>query len=82
MRILYFAWVREAIGRDSETLSVPDGIGTVSDLLGWLAGRGGAYRIFRDTERLRFAADEQIIPLSASIAGTSEIAIFPPVSGG
>ena len=37
--LLYFSWVREAIGTGSETLDPPEGLARVSDLIDWLASR-------------------------------------------
>lgn len=83
MDILYFAWVREAIGRDAETVDPPVGVETIADLLDWLAARGGGYaEAFEDRKRLRAAIDQDFVGLDAVIAGAREIAIFPPVTGG
>jgi molybdopterin synthase sulfur carrier subunit len=81
--LLYFAWVREAVGKDGERVEPPATVATVADLLDWLAGQGGGYAdAFRDRTRLRAAVDQAFVPLGASIAGAREIAIFPPVTGG
>lgn len=83
VRILYFAWVREAVGVDEEMLDPPADAITVDLLIDWLAGRGEGYaRAFADHSRLRAAVDQAFVPLAASIAGAREIAIFPPVTGG
>ncbi|WP_010185856.1 molybdopterin converting factor subunit 1 [Sphingomonas sp. PAMC 26605] len=80
--LLYFSWVREAVGRDGEIVDVPAGVATVEDLLALLAARGEGYGVFATTERLRCAIDQTFAPLSAAIAGAREVAIFPPVTGG
>jgi len=81
--LLYFAWVREAVGKDGERVDPPTGVETIADLLDWLAGQGDGYAdAFADRARLRAAVDQAFVPLDASIAGAREIAIFPPVTGG
>jgi molybdopterin synthase sulfur carrier subunit len=80
--LLYFSWVREAIGRDSEVVEVAADVTTVIDLLASLARRGEGYAVFADTSRLRCAIDQTFAPLSAPLAGARELAIFPPVTGG
>jgi len=81
--LLYFAWVREAVGKDGERVDPPAGVETIADLLDWLAGQGDGYAdAFADRARLRAAVDQAFVPLDASIAGAREIAIFPPVTGG
>ncbi|MDZ7894429.1 MAG: molybdopterin converting factor subunit 1 [Sphingobium sp.] len=81
--ILYFAWVREGIGRDEERLDVPDGVDTVADLIAHLRGRGEPYAaVLADTDRLRAALDQNFVPLDAPLGGARELALFPPVTGG
>lgn len=81
--LLYFAWVREAVGQGGERVDPPAHVATVDDLLEWLAGRSeGHAAAFSDRGRLRAAVDQAFVPLDSSIAGAREIAIFPPVTGG
>ncbi len=83
MDLLYFAWVRETVGRSQERVTPPDHVATVADLLDWLAADSEAHRAaFADRARLRAAVDQQFVPLDASLAGVREVAIFPPVTGG
>ena len=83
MRILYFAWVREAVGTGEETVSPPADIATVAELIAWLAKRSeGHVAAFAEPARLRAAVDQAFVPLDAPIAGAREVAIFPPVTGG
>lgn len=81
--ILYFAWVREAIGTGAERVTPPDTVVSVADLIAWLSARSeGHRRALADPDRLRAAVDQRFVPLDATIAGAREIAIFPPVTGG
>ena len=81
--LLYFAWVREAIGQAGERVDPPAGVATVADLVDWLRGRGEGYATaFADRQRLRAAVDQAFVPLDTPIAGAREIALFPPVTGG
>ncbi|CAN5249311.1 molybdopterin converting factor subunit 1 [soil metagenome] len=83
IEMLYFAWVREAIGVGSEQVDPPATIITLKDLIGWLAGRSeGHARAFADKSRVRAAVDQRFVPLDSPIAGAREIALFPPVTGG
>lgn len=83
VRLLYFAWVREKVGRAEETLELPDGVTTVAELLTWLKTRGPEYaEAFRRSEVIRAAIDQSHVKPAASIAGAREIAFFPPVTGG
>ncbi|HYS87021.1 MAG TPA: MoaD/ThiS family protein, partial [Bradyrhizobium sp.] len=40
MKVKYFAWVRERVGKSEETVEPPASVRTVDDLIRWLAGRG------------------------------------------
>lgn len=81
--MLYFAWVRDAIGRDAERLSPPEDVTSIATLLDWLETLDDGYaRAFADRERLRAAMDQRFVPLDAPVSGAREIAIFPPVTGG
>lgn len=81
--ILYFAWVREIVGRGGETVEPPAEARTVADLIGWLAARGENYaEAFAAPGRLRAALDDVFVPLDAPIGAARELALFPPVTGG
>lgn len=81
--MLYFAWVREAIGVGAERVTPPDNVATVADLIDWLStASAGHAHAFADRAKLRAAVDQQFVPLDVAIAGAREIALFPPVTGG
>lgn len=81
LRLLYFAWVREAIGRGEEVIDPRDCL-TVADLLDRLAQDEPYATTFADRGRLRAALDQGFVTLDAPLAGARELAIFPPVTGG
>jgi molybdopterin synthase sulfur carrier subunit len=83
LKIVYFAWVREAIGRDEELVERPGPGATVAELIAMLAGRGGGYAdALADSKRLRAAVDQRFVPMDSPIGDAREVAIFPPVTGG
>jgi molybdopterin synthase sulfur carrier subunit len=83
VKIVYFAWVRERIGKAEEMLEPPAGVATVADLARWLAGRGEEYaHAFADPNVVRAAIDRSHVKADAPIAGAREIAFFPPMTGG
>ena len=83
MKIVYFAWVRERVGKAEETVEPPAGIATVGDLMGWLAGRGEEYAYaFANRKVIRAAIDRAHVKADAAIAGAREVAFFPPMMGG
>jgi len=81
--LLYFAWVRQKIGRSEETIALPDGVATVGDLAAWLAKRGAGYaEAFADPKRLRAAVNQDHVAFDARVSADDEVAFFPPVTGG
>ena len=83
MRLKYFAWVRERVGKTEETVELPPGVRTVEDLMAWLAARGESYAHAFETPRvIRAAIDHAHVKPDASIKGAREIAFFPPMTGG
>jgi sulfur-carrier protein len=83
MRVKYFAWVRERVGKAEETVEPPSGVRTVEDLIGWLARRGEGYAYAFETPRvIRAAIDHTHVKPDATISGAREIAFFPPMTGG
>jgi sulfur-carrier protein len=82
-KLVYFAWVRERIGKPEEEVSLPASVVTVEDLLHWLKGRGDEYaHALRHSEVIRVAIDHEHVDHGEKIAGASEIALFPPMTGG
>lgn len=83
MKLVYFAWVRERIGKADETVDLPEGIATIADLVRWLKTRGEEYEYaFENEDIVRAAIDHVHVKPGASIAGATEIAFFPPMTGG
>ena len=83
MKLVYFAWVRERVGKAEETLTPPSDIVTVADLARWLASRGEEYAYaFENPGIVRAAIDRVHAKPETPIAGAGEIAFFPPMTGG
>jgi molybdopterin synthase sulfur carrier subunit len=83
VKLLYFAWVREKIGKAEEIVDLPAGVGTVADLVGWLKDRGPEYaEAFARPGVVRAAIDRKHVQPASEIVGAREIALFPPVTGG
>jgi molybdopterin synthase sulfur carrier subunit len=82
-KLVYFAWVRERIGKPEEHVELPPEVATVADLLDWLKGRGEEYEhALHHAEVIRVAIDHEHVDHGEKIAGAGEIALFPPMTGG
>jgi molybdopterin synthase sulfur carrier subunit len=83
MKLLYFAWVRQKIGKDEEDFALPPDVSSVADLMTVLRARGGGYaEAFADPARLRAALNQEHVRFDARLGNDDEVAFFPPVTGG
>ena len=83
MKLRYFAWVRERIGKPEEEIELPAGITTVADLVAWLSQRGEEYaHAFENPKVIRAAIDRAHVRAENGGVGAHEIAFFPPMTGG
>ena len=83
MKAVYFAWVRERVGKVDEEISPPADVLDVAGLIAWLSARGEEYaHAFENPRVIRVAIDRAHVKHEAAIAGAREIAFFPPMTGG
>ena len=83
VHVLYFAALRERVGRSEEAVDVPDNVRTAGDLQQWLASRGDPWAAaFAETRRVRTAVDQAMANATTALHDGAEIAFFPPVTGG
>jgi sulfur-carrier protein len=83
MNVLYFAWVRQKVGRSEDVIELTPALRTVGDLAAFLRAQGGGYaEAFADMSRLRAAVNQVHVTLDTVLAAGDEIAFFPPVTGG
>ena len=83
IRIVYFAWVRERIGKASEEQELPADVKTVGDLIAHLSTLGEEYAAaFEVPQVIRAAINEEHAEHGEPIGNAREIALFPPMTGG
>jgi molybdopterin synthase sulfur carrier subunit len=83
MKLVYFAWVRERVGKAEEEIAPPASVATVTELIAWLSNRGEEYaHAFANPKVIRAAIDKRHVQPGTSIAGAREVAFFPPMTGG
>ena len=80
VKILYFASLKEALGRSGESIELPAGVTTVSALRDWLVTQGREK--LASAKNLRCAVNQDMAGLDAPVREGDEIAFFPPVTGG
>ncbi|MEN3931240.1 molybdopterin converting factor subunit 1 [Microvirga sp. W0021] len=83
MKLVYFAWVRERLGKPEEDICIPGEVKTVSQLLEWLKGQGEEYAYaFENIDVIEAAINQEHVTHDASLEDAHEIAFFPPMTGG
>jgi molybdopterin synthase sulfur carrier subunit len=83
IRILYFARVREQLGRPGEELPAAPGLTTAADIQALLSARGGIWtEVLGPDQGVLVAVNQVLARPEAVIADGDEVAFFPPVTGG
>jgi len=81
--VLYFARLREAIGRDRDEFALPANVTTLGALRAWLIARGAPWSTaFGEVSRIRAAVDQAMAIDATPLRDGAEVAFFPPVTGG
>jgi len=72
VKLLYFAWVRERIGKAEEQVDPPAGVDTVGELVAWLARRDAQYaHAFVNTKVISAAIARRQVRSDALMPGAS-----------
>ena len=83
MKLVYFAWVRERIGVESEDVTLPATVRTTHQLIDWLKTRGPGYELaLAEPRAIRVAVDKVHAAGDVPITEAREVALFPPMTGG
>ena len=83
LTVLYFARLREAVGRSREQVDAPATVVNLGQLRGWLSGRGEPWRdAFERIVPVRAAVDHVLCGDETPLHDGAEVAFFPPVTGG
>lgn len=80
--VRYFALLREAAGRESETVDLPNGASTLADLLAALKERHGGLGTYIRGRNILCAVNQEYTGREAVLEDGDEVALLPPVSGG
>jgi len=83
LNVLYFARLRETLGRDTEKIEVPVGVSTVAALTDWLRARGDVWeRELGPGRNWRVSVNQDMASPETPVKDGDEVAYFPPVTGG
>ena len=83
MKVLYFSWIKDNIGKGEEEISLDENIKTISDLINHLINVDENYKkAFKDISIIRFSKNMNLVNIDENIDNNDEIAFFPPMTGG
>ena len=82
MKILYFAKLKQLIGKSEEIICIEQKK-KISQVISELKKRNDVYNFaFEETNSLQYAVNCEYVDLDFFVTDSDELAIFPPVSGG
>jgi molybdopterin synthase sulfur carrier subunit len=83
VKVLYFAGLREQLGKPGEDLDIASSGSTVAALRSQLMARGGVWQsALAQGRALRVAVNQEMAQPTTPVKPGDEIAFFPPVTGG
>lgn len=83
IKVLYFASLRDKIGRGEETVELPGDAATLAGVREALVARGAPWDVaFANLKRIRGAVNQEMADDDAAVKAGDEVAFFPPVTGG
>tara|TARA_X000000950_G_scaffold265402_1_gene339636 strand:+ start:416 stop:667 length:252 start_codon:yes stop_codon:yes gene_type:complete len=83
MKILYFSWIKDKIGKTHEEIQIKDNIKTIYDLIAHLKKNNESYEeVFKDTSSIKVSINMETANFKDQINNNDEVAFFPPMTGG
>mgnify|MGYP001376376259 FL=1 len=83
MKILYFSWIKDKIGKTHEDIQIKDNIKTIDDLIAYLKKSNEGYEeVFKDTSSIKVSINMETANFKDQINNNDEVAFFPPMTGG
>lgn len=83
LKLVYFAWVREKIGKEEEAVALASDTVTVGQLIAELKKRGVEYEAaFEQGDVIHAAINQEHAEHDELVKDGDEVALFPPMTGG
>jgi sulfur-carrier protein len=83
MKLNYYAWLRDSMGCDSETIVLPDQVKNVGMLLDWLPTQDERFvKAFEYIEVVLVSVNRQHANRDHPVQDEDEVILAPPIAGG
>ena len=83
MKLKYFAWLRDSMGRDSEDIVLPSRIRNVGMLLDWLPTQDERFRdAFEYIDVVLISVNSHYADRDYPVHDEDEVLMVPPIAGG
>lgn len=83
MKLKYFAWLRDSMGCDGESIVLPGEIKTVGMLLDWLPTQGERFKqAFEYIDVVLVSVNLQHAGRNHPVRDEDEVILAPPIAGG
>ena len=84
MKLVYFAWLRERLGTSEESVTLPETVNNVGDLIAWQKKRDEIFAdVFENSEIIQVAINKTLTQArTTTLENVEEVAFFPPMTGG
>ena len=83
MKVLYFSWIKDKLGKSYEEVKIKDNIKTIYDLISLLKNTDENYKeVFKDTSSIKVSINMETAKFEDNVNDNDEVAFFPPMTGG
>ena len=81
VKVLYFASLKDKLGKETEEFEVEDGM-TLKSLINQIKTKNNSIAKLLEGHSFLFAVNQEIANLETVLKSDDEIAVLPPLSGG